>query len=152
MPDYHCRACTDTAACGGYHVYVIELGDGAELYKPWRDRDVADPARDNGTCLYVGMTAHRPSCRLGQHRNFAEDLATFPCGCFTGGTVVDRPFRHETTGRRTGGNRVVGAHARKLRPQFFWKFNPLATQKAALKKEAELAAELRELGYRVHQA
>jgi len=173
MPDHHCRECTDAAACGKYHVYVIELEDGARDRKPYRDQDVAGQPKDNGKCLYVGMTAHRASCRLGQHRAWAEDLRTFPCGCFTD-AVVQRPFRGERSAAsesrptaaadgaqpavaealrgRTRGNRVVGTFANKLKPQYAWRHNPIASQDEALGREAELADELRALGFRVHQA
>ena len=201
MPDHHCRQCTDTAACGQYHVYVIELEDGAKIHRPFRDRDARNQANDNGVCLYVGMTAHRVSCRLGQHRAYADDLTSFPCGCFTDGEVIQRRFRGRGRGgpagggmgddlvqddaqdddaadadaadggatddgatddgaadadatapvARTRGNRWAGTFARRLRTQLFWAHNPIATQAEALQREAALAAELRALGYRVHQ-
>lgn len=173
-PDDHCRHCTDQAACGGHHVYVIELEDAARMHRPWRDRDVDHPARDLGVCLYVGMTAHRVGCRLEQHRAWADDLDGFWCGCFMGGQAVWRPFlgraarggaapagaeaaeaaEAAATGApagRTRGNRWAGTFARRLRPQFFWRHNPLASQEEALAREAALAEELRGDGYRVHQ-
>jgi predicted GIY-YIG superfamily endonuclease len=90
--------------------------------KVWEDRRMQDrnPNRDcTKCCVYVGYTWHIPEVRFQQHKD----------------------------GIRAG--RFVENDGLHLLPELYEPHNPIDGKENALRKENELAEELRELGYAV---
>jgi len=60
----HCTECAYGEPCGGGHVYVLSLRDGALQVPKFRDRN---PGIEHGASLYlIGWTEHVPRCAGSQ--------------------------------------------------------------------------------------
>ncbi len=154
-----CSQCTPEAACGNFHVYVIELRRRVLRREPSFPFD--GPLPPGAKVYYVGETSHRVECRYKQHVGARDSRARkhFMCDCFTE-APKKRPFTpHNKPGK------FVAKHAKKggLRPKIFGAQNPVTTQpakayagmqeelKAASRAaEAALAEQLRAAGHAVH--
>ena len=153
-----CPECTETRACGNYHVYVIELKKNVlklESSFPF-EGELARGKR----VYYVGMTKHRPYCRYTQHvGKRTKSRKNFDCTCFTEETVRRL--------KKKGGRYVREKRYRKkglgLRPKLYSHLNPtvrtdvprrknIAIELENLAKDAEreLAESLRADGHAVH--
>lgn len=108
-----------------YHVYVIELKK--KVFTENRKFREANP-QFNGVleCLYVGMTSKPPKERFIQHK--------------TG-------FRNKK-GHNLSAS-IVYKYGSYLRPSLYNHIEPIKTRSEALKKEKQLALELRKKRYAV---
>ena len=133
-----CKACRRQSggrSCEAGHVYVIELGPGAD-----DDRSFHKKAKKlrgaTGDRLYVGQTTHTVECRLRQHLGEAGEGTGFSCRC------SDR----DQSGSR--GNRWVKKHGGTLRYDLFTDWNPLDRDPEDAEKE--LGLELKRAGHIVY--
>ena len=138
----HCRNCSQLEACGGFHVYVIELSPAVlenEKFHPDRAGLSSAPR-----CFYVGQTKHHPACRYKQHRR-KRSGKHFVCECFGAAEKV------EVTGYNRG-NRYVRDYGLKggLRPEFYLGMNPLQSREESETLERNLATQLIQEGFAVH--
>lgn len=108
-----------------YHIYVVELSK--KVFTENRKFRTANP-QFNGVleCLYVGMTSKTPKERFLQHK--------------TG-------YRNKK-GYKLSSN-IVEKYGSYLRPSLYNHIGPIATRLEAIKKEEQLALELRSKRYAV---
>ncbi|MEK7078518.1 MAG: hypothetical protein AAB929_00460 [Patescibacteria group bacterium] len=141
-----CRRCTLTLRCGGYHLYVIELD--FELTKN-RNFMIANPHYRRGMdCLYVGSTSHTCECRFRQHQKHAKkEKLGYDCVC----DGKEKFHEFVRGGGHTRGSYYPGVYGLRLRPDLFFKYNPLTDQKNTMMMEAKLANMLRFQGFAVWQ-
>jgi hypothetical protein len=149
--DYpHCVECDEEPYSDHYHVYVIELDDSVKEEK-WKKicANNSDPD-ENATCFYVGYTKHKVTCRYEQHVSYFEEEESYYCECYKSGPQT-RYFRREDGSIITRGSPIAGEYAVCLRPEFYYKFNPIYDRDEAMDMEVQLAERLREMGYNVIQ-
>jgi len=151
-----CSECTETRACGNYHVYVIELKKNVLKLEP--SFPFKGELARGKRVYYVGMTKHRPYCRYTQHvGKRTKSRKNFVCSCFT-----DEPVLR----RRKKAGEYVNEYKKKglaLRPKLYSHLNPtvrtdVPNRKGIAKElevlageeEGELAESLRTDGHAVH--
>lgn len=99
-------------------------------------------------CLYVGSTSHTCECRFKQHQIHAKK-ETDGYFCLCDGKEIFRHFVR--SGGKTRGSYYPGVYGLRLRPDLFFKFNPIKNQKKVFIMENILANDLRFQGYAVWQ-
>ena len=153
MSTSSCPQCEGERACGGYHVYVVELSEEVAGQGPFATMR-PDPVRGGGY-YYVGSTRHAPACRLAQHQAFARGESGFECGCFGDGEPVWRVFVGQGEAGAPGGtrgNRWAGEFGIGLVWRRYRAWNPLPDRAAAEAKEREIAQDLRDAGHAAYSA
>jgi hypothetical protein len=141
-----CSKCFGTRRCGSYHLYVIEL-DYQLIYN--RKFMSKNPLHKNDMdCLYVGVTSHTCECRFKQHQIHAKK-ETDGYFCLCDNKEIFRNFVR--SGGHTHGSYYPGVYGMRLRPDLFYKYNPIKNKEKAFAMETKLADKLRSFGFAVWQ-
>ena len=131
-----CPDCGEKA-CGGGHLYVIELEPDAA--SDTKMLSMNPNGRPGGIPLYVGSTNHTVECNF-ENGHLGEKGGTYLCRCFRKPTVRQSIIRPATQRFKI----------RRLRYDLFAGCNPVP--KATVKQdEAEFAQRLKSQGYLVWQ-
>jgi len=142
----YCKKCKEHEVCGKYHVYVIELDYTLTKNRKFMSRN--HQHLYDMDCLYVGSTSHTCYCRFKQHQlHTKKEEDGFICSCK--GKGIFRKFVR--SGGHTRGSYYPGVYGMMLRPDLFYRYNPISNQKKALQIEEQLAAFLKKKGYAVWQ-
>lgn len=145
-PSPYCLKCFTSRGCGNYHLYVIELD--FELTKNWKFMKPNIHFRKDMDALYVGSTSHSCECRFKQHQLHAKkELDGYCCVC----NGKENYKKFVRAGGHTRGNYYAGVYGLRLRPDLFFKYNPIVDQNYSMAMETKLAETLRAKGYAVWQ-
>lgn len=142
----HCKKCKDTLRCKHYHLYVIELD--FQLTKNKRFMQKNPHYKWDMDCLYVGSTSHTCYCRFKQHQlHSKKEERAFLCSC-DGSPKIKKFVR---SGGHTRGSYYPGVYGIMLRPDLFYRYNPVLKQESVFEMEEKLAETLRNRGFAVWQ-
>ena len=138
-----------------YHVYVIELH--GKRFRKKLEEGGAKKFREHNPHIwgpsglgitkktrfyYVGQSAHEPKCRFRQHKRCHGQKILFECKCSCGPLTIVK----------NRSNAYVREFGTMLRKWKYNEYNPIQSRDEALKKEKEIAKDIRLEGHAAYFA